>query len=41
MYNPPHFQEERPEVLQQLMREHSLAALVTLEAPFSAFSVAR
>jgi len=30
MYNPPHFQEERPEVLQQLIREHSLAALVTL-----------
>ena len=30
MYNPPHFQEQRPEVLQQLIREHSLAALVTL-----------
>ena len=30
MYNPPHFQEQRPEVLHQLMREHSLAALVTL-----------
>jgi transcriptional regulator len=30
MYIPPHFQEERPEVLQQLIREHSLAALVTL-----------
>ena len=30
MYNPPHFQEERPEVLHQLIREHSLAALVTL-----------
>ena len=30
MYIPPHFQEERPEVLQQLMRQHSLAALVTL-----------
>jgi len=32
MYNPPHFQEERPEVLHQLIREHSLAALVTLGA---------
>ena len=30
MYNPPHFQEERPEVLHQLIREHSLATLVTL-----------
>ncbi len=30
MYIPAHFQEERPEVLQQLIREHSLAALVTL-----------
>jgi len=30
MYNPPYFQEQRPEVLHQLMREHSLAALVTL-----------
>jgi transcriptional regulator len=30
MYNPPHFQEERPEVLQQLIRHHSLAAVVTL-----------
>jgi transcriptional regulator len=30
MYNPPHFQEQRPEVLQQLIRGHSLAALVTL-----------
>lgn len=30
MYNPPHFQEQRPEVLHQLIREHSLAALVTL-----------
>jgi transcriptional regulator len=30
MYNPPHFQEERPEVLHQLIREHSLAALITL-----------
>jgi transcriptional regulator len=30
MYNPPHFREERMEVLQQLIREHSLAALITL-----------
>jgi transcriptional regulator len=30
VYNPPHFQEQRPEVLHQLIREHSLAALVTL-----------
>ena len=30
MYNPPHFREERTEVLQQLIREHSLAALITL-----------
>ena len=30
MYNPPHFQEERTEVLQQLIREHSLAAVVTM-----------
>ncbi len=30
MYNPPHFQEQRPEVLHQLIRAHSLAALVTL-----------
>ncbi|MEO8049125.1 MAG: FMN-binding negative transcriptional regulator [Acidobacteriota bacterium] len=30
MYNPPHFQEQRTEVLHQLIREHSLAALVTL-----------
>ena len=30
MYNPAHFREERTEVLHQLMREHSLATLVTL-----------
>ncbi len=30
MYNPPHFQEERIEVLHQLIRDHSLAALITL-----------
>lgn len=30
MYNPPHFREERTEVLHQLIREHSLAALITL-----------
>jgi len=30
MYNPPHFQEQRTEVLHQLIREHALAALVTL-----------
>jgi len=30
MYNPPHFREQRIEVLQQLIREHSLAALITL-----------
>ena len=30
MYNPPHFREERTEVLHQLIREHALAALVTL-----------
>jgi transcriptional regulator len=30
MYNPPHFQEERTDVLQQLIREHALAAVVTL-----------
>lgn len=30
MYNPPHFQEERTEVLQKLIREHSLAAVVTM-----------
>lgn len=29
MYNPPHFQEERLDVLQQLIREHSLAAVIT------------
>src|SRR5579871_493973 len=30
MYVPPHFREERPEALRQLMREHTLATLVTL-----------
>ena len=30
MYNPPHFQEQRTEVLHQLIRKHSLAALITL-----------
>ncbi len=30
MYNPPHFQEERTDVLHQLIREHSLASVVTL-----------
>ena len=30
MYNPPHFQEERTDVLHQLIRQHSLAALVTM-----------
>jgi transcriptional regulator len=30
MYNPPHFQEERSEVLQQLIREHALAVVVTM-----------
>lgn len=30
MYNPPHFQEERIEVLHRLIRDHSLAALITL-----------
>jgi len=30
MYNPPHFQEERTEVLHQLIREHSLAAVITM-----------
>ncbi len=30
MYNPPHFQEERTDVLQQLMSEHSLAAVITM-----------
>ena len=28
MYSPPHFQENRPEVLHELMREHPLACLV-------------
>jgi transcriptional regulator len=30
MYNPPHFQEERTDILQQLIREHSLAAVITM-----------
>lgn len=30
MYIPTHFEETRPEVLHDLIREHSLAALVTL-----------
>jgi len=30
MYVPSHFEETRPEVLHDLIREHSLAALVTL-----------
>ena len=30
MYVPAHFEETRPEVLHRLIREHSLAALVTL-----------
>ncbi|GLS24187.1 transcriptional regulator [Labrys miyagiensis] len=30
MYQPPHFREERPEVLHALMRTHPLATLVTL-----------
>jgi transcriptional regulator len=32
MYNPPHFQEERTVVLQQLMREHALATVITMGA---------
>lgn len=32
MYNPPHFEESRIEVLHQLMRAHPLAALVTLSS---------
>src|SRR5262249_13969532 len=32
MYNPPHFREERAEVLHQLIQQHSLATLVTLGA---------
>ena len=32
MYVPAHFEETRPEVLHQLIREHPLAALVTLGA---------
>ena len=30
MYVPAHFQEARPEMLHELMREHALAVLVTL-----------
>ena len=30
MYNPPHFQEERTDVLHSLIREHSLAAVITM-----------
>lgn len=30
MYNPKHFEETRPEVLQALVREHALATLVTM-----------
>ena len=30
MYNPPHFQEERTDVLHQLIRERVLASVVTL-----------
>src|ERR1700681_3017520 len=30
MYNPPHFQEERTDVLHHLIRFHSLAALITM-----------
>jgi len=30
MYNPPHFREERVEILHQLIQQHSLATLVTL-----------
>ena len=30
MYVPSHFEETRPEVLHEIIREHSLAALVTL-----------
>ncbi len=30
MYNPPHFQEERTDVLYQLIRVHSLATVVTM-----------
>ena len=30
MYNPPHFEETRPEVLSQLIVAHPLGALVTL-----------
>jgi transcriptional regulator len=32
MYNPPHFREQRTDVLHRLIQEHSLATLVTLGA---------
>jgi transcriptional regulator len=32
MYNPPHFREERTDVLHRLIREYSLATFVTLSA---------
>jgi transcriptional regulator len=32
MYNPPHFREDRQEILHDLIRRHSLATLVTLTA---------
>ena len=30
MYNPPHFREERTEILHQMMRKYNFAAVVTL-----------
>src|SRR5579863_6461820 len=30
MYNPPHFHEERTDILHQLIRAHSLAAVITM-----------
>ena len=32
MYNPPHFEETRPEILRQLIADHPLGALVTLSS---------
>jgi putative FMN-binding protein len=32
MYNPPHFREEREEVLHAVMRENPLAIIVTMGA---------
>ena len=32
MYLPPHFEESRPEVLQEVMRAYPLGTLVTLTA---------